>query len=109
MTVLGLGGAYLFAGAVPTLSEKTMFAALDAALEGGVSLLDLAPSYGQGAAEEFVGRWIASRRVRERVLVATKVPAIRESASSTRRRVTESLQRLQVENLDLVLVHSWAR
>jgi len=50
-------------------SVRTIHAALDL----GVTLIDTAPAYGFGHSEEVVGRALAERGGRERVVVATKV------------------------------------
>ncbi len=59
--------------------EKTSFAILDRAFEAGVDFLDTADVYPLGGGldtvgrtEEILGRWMAERGNRERVLVATK-------------------------------------
>ena len=45
-------------------------AVIDAALEQGVTLIDTADIYSQGASEEFIGRALEGRR--DRVVIATK-------------------------------------
>jgi hypothetical protein len=56
------------------------FAQLDAALEAGVNFIDTAEIYPvppraetYGATEEIIGRWLADRGTRDRVVLATKV------------------------------------
>lgn len=60
--------------------EKTAFAILDRFLEAGGTFLDTANNYGQwhgdaGESERVLGRWMRSRKVADRVVVATKVGA----------------------------------
>src|SRR5690349_24879967 len=50
-------------------SVRTIHAALDL----GVTLIDTAPAYGFGHSEEVVGRAIAERGGRDKIVVATKV------------------------------------
>src|SRR5690242_3965868 len=49
--------------------EQTL-AVIDAALDAGVTLIDTADIYAQGASEEFIGRALGGRR--DQVLIATK-------------------------------------
>jgi methylglyoxal reductase len=69
---IGLGtwaiGGWKWGGADDAAARATIHCALDA----GINLIDTAPAYGQGHAEELVGRAIKGRR--ERVIVATKAP-----------------------------------
>jgi aryl-alcohol dehydrogenase-like predicted oxidoreductase len=60
--------------------EDDAFRQLDLALQAGITLFDTAENYPapvsaetQGRSEEILGRWIAARRLRDRVVVATKV------------------------------------
>jgi len=59
-------GGWMWGGA----DENQAIAAIHAALEGGVSLIDTAPIYGFGRSEEIIGRAIADRR--QQVALATK-------------------------------------
>jgi aryl-alcohol dehydrogenase-like predicted oxidoreductase len=99
---IGLGGATFGR----EIDEPTAFAVLDRALERGVTLFDTAEAYSAGRSEEILGRWIASRSVRDRIVLTTKVApplgGARVIASAE-----ASLRRLQVETIDLFLLHSW--
>ncbi|NLF10007.1 MAG: aldo/keto reductase [Pirellulaceae bacterium] len=59
-------GGWMWGGA----DEKDATAAILAALDGGVNMIDTAPIYGFGKSEEIVGRAIAGRR--DEVVLATK-------------------------------------
>ena len=50
--------------------EAASVAAIQASIDAGVSLIDTAPAYGMGRAEEIVGKAIAGRR--DEVVLATK-------------------------------------
>ena len=50
--------------------EAQSIAAIQASIDEGVSLIDTAPAYGQGLAEEIVGKAIKGRR--DKVVLATK-------------------------------------
>ncbi|GAA2184565.1 aldo/keto reductase [Micromonospora lupini] len=88
-------------------------AIVDAALEGGINLIDTADMYSQGESEEMVGRAIAGRR--DDIVLATKAGMPmgdkRDHRGSSRRwLVTEldnSLRRLGVDHVDLYQIHRW--
>lgn len=93
--------------------ERQAFALLDAALERGITLLDTANSYGGGRSEEWLGRWLAARRVRDQLVITTKVgnpvgpdPTDQGlSARHLRTQVEASLRRLRTDRVDLYLTH----
>jgi aryl-alcohol dehydrogenase-like predicted oxidoreductase len=99
---IGLGGATFGREIV----EPTAHVVLDRALERGISQFDTAEAYSAGHSEEILGRWIASRGARKRIVLATKVApplgAERVIASAE-----ASLRRLRAEAIDLFLLHSW--
>jgi aryl-alcohol dehydrogenase-like predicted oxidoreductase len=90
---------------------------LDVFLEAGGTLIDTADVYTAGAAEEIIGRWLASRgdEVRDRVVLATKgrFPMGEEpnahgtSRRHLRRALDASLSRLGVDHVDLYQLHAW--
>jgi len=88
------------------IDRTTSFAILDHAFEHGITLLDTAAVYGDGASETVLGEWLADRGVRDRVVLATKV-----SRSYTRDAVLESvensLRRLRTDHIDLLQFHTW--
>jgi len=103
--------------------EKTSFAILDRFLEGGGTFLDTANNYGQwngdsGESERTLGRWMASRGVTDRMVVATKVgartlvpghPGPENWQGLGRRAIIEdaelSLRQLGKDRLDLLYAH----
>lgn len=94
-TVAILGG-FAFSQADQEETDRLM----ELALEYGVNHLDIAPSYGH--AEKMVGPWLA--RKRERFFLGCKtMERTREGAF---RELGESLQRLQVDALDLYQIHA---
>lgn len=100
-------------GAIGRTTQDDATALVDAALEGGINLVDTADAYSAGASEEMVGRAIAGRR--DAVVLATKaaLPMGEERhrrGGSRRWLVTaleESLRRLGVDHVDLFQVHRW--
>ncbi|WP_428649551.1 aldo/keto reductase [Roseibium sp.] len=69
-SAIGLGtwaiGGWMWGGT----DESRSIDAIRASIDAGVSLIDTAPAYGQGLAEEIVGKAIAGRR--DEVVLATK-------------------------------------
>ncbi|MFC9791378.1 aldo/keto reductase [Streptomyces sp. NPDC057695] len=87
---------------------------LDAALEAGVTLIDTADIYGNGANEEFLAPFLAAHR--DEVTLATKFAAERRADDPTyravrnepayiRQAVEDSLRRLGIETIDLYYMH----
>jgi aryl-alcohol dehydrogenase-like predicted oxidoreductase len=108
-------------------AEAEAFRQLDLALAVGINLFDTAENYPapvradtQGRSEAILGRWIAARGIRSRVVVATKVARPGNAAGdmthirgSERRldranviaAVDGSLSRLRTDYIDLYQVH----
>ena len=108
-------------------SQQDAFRQLDMATAAGINFFDTAENYPapvlagtQGRSEEILGGWIASRGVRQRVIVATKVAGPGNSAGDmthirgAERRldranivaaVEGSLKRLGTDYIDLFQVH----
>ncbi len=83
--------------------RATAIAALQAGLDAGLSLIDTAEMYGDGASEELIGQALAGRRD-EAFLVSKVYPhnAGRQSAIAA---CEASLRRLGTDRLDLYLLH----
>ncbi|MFF3611464.1 aldo/keto reductase [Streptomyces sp. NPDC002580] len=100
-------------GSIGRTTQEEATAIVDAALEGGVNLIDTADMYGDGQSEEMVGKAIAGRR--DDIVLATKagMPMGEERnhrGASRRWLVTElddSLRRLGVDHVDLYQIHRW--
>jgi aryl-alcohol dehydrogenase-like predicted oxidoreductase len=113
-----------FGGQTP---EDDALRQLDMAWDAGVTLYDTAENYPiptgpetQGRSEEVLGRWIASRGLRGKVVVASKVagpgnaagdmthirgPDRRLDRANIRRAVEDSLRRLGTDTIDLYQLH----
>lgn len=95
--------------------EATSFQILDRYVELGGFFIDTADQYTNGASEEIVGRWMASRGMRQRVILATKVyspqgPGPNDGYLSRYhilKACEESLRRLQTDVIDLYQIHRW--
>lgn len=85
--------------------EEKALAALNRALDLGISYLDTAYAYGNGKSETRVGKVMATRR--KGVFLATKIPD--RTRDEFLRRLEGSLKRLQVDQVDLVHIHSLGR
>jgi aryl-alcohol dehydrogenase-like predicted oxidoreductase len=103
---LGGGGLGMLWGA--TTFEECV-ATVHAAVAAGIDLIDLAPRYGDGKAEEVVGEAFGGRppagvRVTSKCNLG-EVPEA-EIEPTLRRSLEESLKRLRLDRLDLFFLHS---
>jgi aryl-alcohol dehydrogenase-like predicted oxidoreductase len=97
-------------GAVP---DDVAVATCLGALERGINLIDTAPIYGYGRAEEVVGRAIRAHGHREDFFIATKAGLewnqrgvfANSTAPRLRQEIEDSLRRLQTDYVDLYQVH----
>ncbi len=92
--------------------DAESIATIHRALELGVTLLDTADQYGQGANEQLVGKAIAGRR--DKVVLATKFGIVRHDDGShaingrpeyVRSACDASLRRLGIDHIDLYYQH----
>jgi diketogulonate reductase-like aldo/keto reductase len=98
--VLGQGTWHL---AEDPRRREDEIAALRLGLDLGMTLIDTAEMYGDGAAEELVGEAIADRR--DEVFLVSKVLPQHATVRGTIRACEASLQRLGTATLDLYLLH----
>jgi aryl-alcohol dehydrogenase-like predicted oxidoreductase len=84
-------------------------ATVRAALDAGITMIDVAPTYGPGEAESVVGEALDGR-VPDEVLITTKVELPEAEPEALESKVTESLhaslRRMRIERVDLFLLHS---
>jgi D-threo-aldose 1-dehydrogenase len=126
VSALGFGGAPL-GDLYARLDEATAVATVETALHQGVTLLDTSPHYGNGLSEHRIGA--ALRRVPEKkVTLCTKVGRVMDpfvpheaavgfqgglphaarfdySYDGTLRSLEQSMLRLGVDHIDIVLIH----
>ncbi|MFD3450802.1 aldo/keto reductase [Streptomyces sp. NPDC058691] len=99
-----------------TAEEKHSFAVLDAYTEAGGNFLDTADVYSAwieglkgGESETVIGKWLAARGNRDKVIVATKVGLHPDykglSASNIKAAAEQSLRRLGIDHIDLYYSH----
>ena len=88
------------------IDEATAFRVMDHALERGITLFDTAEAYNRGGSETVLGKWMADRKARDKIVLASKV-----ATNLRRERVIasaeDSLRRLQTETIDLFQMHHW--
>ncbi|MEB6380546.1 aldo/keto reductase [Leclercia adecarboxylata] len=96
-----------------TLPEESSRPIIKHALEGGINFFDTANSYSDGSSEEIVGRALRDFARRDEVVVATKVyhqtGNLPEGLSRGQilRSIDDSLQRLNMDYVDLLQIHRW--
>ncbi len=99
-----------------TADEKQSFAVLDAYAAAGGNFVDTADAYSAwvpghqgGESETILGRWMASRKNRDRMVIATKVGMrsdLKGLAAKTIGAAAEgSLRRLRTDRIDLYYAH----
>lgn len=121
-SAVGLGtwamGGWMWGGS----DEDKSIAAIRASIDQGVTLIDTAPAYGLGKAEEIVGKAIAGRR--QEVVIATKCGLVWHTdkgnhffdeygkhvhrhlgRESILHEVEQSLRRLKTDYIDLYITH----
>jgi aryl-alcohol dehydrogenase-like predicted oxidoreductase len=85
-------------------------------IDAGGTLVDTAHGYADGAAEEFLGRFIEQDVTRDEVVICTKSGISRRSGQrvvdtsrhSLLAQLDTSLERLGTDHVDLWLVHTWS-
>ena len=95
----------------PRIDYDRSLAVIDAALGAGITLIDTADIYGQGASEEIIGRALEGRR--DRVLIATKFGKPMDERPEERRgsrayihaACEASLRRLRTDVIDVYQMH----
>lgn len=100
-------------GRIGRTTQEEVTAVVDAAIEGGINVIDTADAYSGGESEEMVGKAIAGRR--DDIVLATKATLPmgdeRNHRGSSRRwlvtSLDNSLRRLGVDHVDLYQIHRW--
>ena len=99
-----------------TTDRDEGFRVLDAFVDGGGRAIDTAdvyvawiPGNSGGESETIIGEWLASRKRRDDVVIATKVGSLAErkglSAANIQAAAEDSLRRLQTDRIDLYFAH----
>ncbi len=103
-------GAWAIGSSWGDVPEEDALEALNTAIDNGVNFIDTADAYGGGRSERLIAQVLKERD--ERVYVATKAgrklnPHVAEgyNRDNLNRFVDESLERLQMDSLDLLQLH----
>jgi aryl-alcohol dehydrogenase-like predicted oxidoreductase len=102
VSVLGFG-AWPIAGKLGPVAEQDAVAAIQRAVDGGVTLIDTAEAYGFGVSEELVAKAIGSRR--DQVFIATKVLPDNWRRKDLLDAAERSLKHLNTDYIDLYQIH----
>lgn len=94
-SVLVYGGASLV-----EVADEVADRSIELALDAGINHFDTAAAYGDS--ELHLGRWMA--RIRDRIFLATKTGD--RSATGAYDSIRRSLERLQVDSVDLIQLHA---
>ncbi len=90
-------------------TREEAVATVKAALDGGINMLDMAPSYGRGEAESVVGEAFGGT-LPDGTLVTSKCqlgsPALAEIHPKLERSITRSLGAMKLDAVDLFFLHS---
>ena len=96
--------------------EATARALFGAYLDAGGNFIDTADTYTNGTSERLLGQFIAERKARDRVVLATKfthngAPGNPNAGGNGRKNVMRalnaSLERLRTDYIDLYFLHTW--
>jgi aryl-alcohol dehydrogenase-like predicted oxidoreductase len=110
---IGLGTWALGGSEWGEVNEDVAVATCLAALDCGINLIDTAPIYGHGRAEEIVGKALGTHGRRDAFFIATKAGLewnehgvyTNSTAPRLRRELEDSLRRLGTDYIDLYQVH----
>lgn len=89
--------------------EDESVQAMQAAVEAGVNFFDTAPMYGDGASELLLGKFVAQRGIRDKLVIASKIRPNKMAANDVIAECEQSLQRLQTDYIDLYQTHWTSR
>jgi myo-inositol catabolism protein IolS len=113
VSAMGFGTWPMSGDRYGAIEDEEASRAIQAAIDAGVNVVDTAPAYGSGHSEEVVGRAIKGRR--DKILLVTKCginrrpgqssPGRDSSRANILREVDISLQRLDVDHIDVYLIH----
>jgi len=103
-------GAMNFGGST---NEEDSFAIMQKAFDAGINFFDTANVYNKGESESITGRFLKEHKLRERIVLATKVFSrvgdLPNEGGGTRYHIIkaceDSLRRLQTDHIDLYQLH----
>ncbi|QKX60189.1 uncharacterized protein TRUGW13939_07332 [Talaromyces rugulosus] len=122
---LALGGMSIgqaWAEGMGSMDKEASFKLLDYYFESGGNFIDTSNNYQNGESEEWIGEWMASRKNRDRMVIATKYTTDYQGYAwgkgkasnhmgnhrrSLHMSVRDSLKKLQTDYIDILYVHWW--
>ncbi|KAJ2991290.1 hypothetical protein NUW58_g2568 [Xylaria curta] len=105
-----------------SMNKKQSFELLDAYFEKGGNFIDTANDYQHGQSERWLGEWMAARKNRDRLVLATKFTTEYKSHEYGKGKVVnfsgnhkkslhlslrDSLEKLQTDYIDILYLHWW--
>lgn len=117
---MSIGDAW--ADSMGSMSKEESFRLLDAFFEAGGNFIDTANNYQDEQSETWIGEWMAQRRNRDQLVIATKFTTDFRSCKlgkgnapnhcgnhkrSLHMSVRDSLKKLQTDWIDVLYVHWW--
>lgn len=117
---MSIGNAW--ADSMGSMSKEESFKLLDAFYEAGGNFIDTANNYQDEQSETWIGEWMAQRKNRDQLVIATKFTTDFRSYElgkgkapnhcgnhrrSLHMSVRESLKKLQTDWIDILYVHWW--
>ena len=110
---VGLGTWAIGGSEWGAVAEDAAIATCLSAIERGINLIDTAPIYGRGRAEEIVGKAIRAHGKRDAFYIATKAGLewnergvfANSTPARLRREIEDSLRRLGTDYVDLYQIH----
>lgn len=112
VSTIGLG-TMVHAGHFGPMKDSESVSAIETAIELGVNFIDTSDAYGAGYSESLLGKALKGRR--DQVIIATKGGNVMVGPDRGKRNfdpgyisrvMDESLQRLQIETIDLYQLHN---
>ncbi|KAJ5496549.1 hypothetical protein N7463_008536 [Penicillium fimorum] len=117
---MSIGNAW--AGSMGSMSKEESFKLLDAFQEAGGNFIDTANNYQDEQSETWIGQWMAERKNRDQLVIATKFTTDFRSYKlgkgkapnhcgnhkrSLHMSVRDSLKKLQTDWIDILYLHWW--
>ena len=108
VSALTFGGGWV-GGLLIRGNEKMREGVLDKAMAAGIDWVDTASLYGNGVSETVIGQWLKKRPVDKRPRISTKFNIDTtggDFAGQIERSVADSLQRLGLDRVPVLILHS---
>lgn len=104
VSAIGLGGSHI---GKKSISDDEAIRLIHQAIDRGINFMDNAWDYNDGRSEEIVGKALKQGGYRQKAFVMTKLDG--RTRQEAQKQIDQSLQRLQVDHLDLLQHHEIIR